>query len=81
MLPIYQARSPFVLKHTTSWRASVASETLTEVTQSKIGDVCLFSERAKRAKLTLSRVQLRFQIYIYRYVYVRQKISPALLIT
>ncbi len=24
------------------WRASVASETLTGVTQSKIGDVCLF---------------------------------------
>ncbi len=28
------------------WRASVASETLTGVTQSKIGDVCLFGERA-----------------------------------
>ncbi len=38
MLPNYRARSPFVLKHTTSWRAS---ETLTEVTQLKIGDVCL----------------------------------------
>ncbi len=25
-----------------NWRASVASETLTGVTQSKIGDVCLF---------------------------------------
>ncbi len=25
-----------------NWRASVASETLTAVTQSKIGDVCLF---------------------------------------
>ncbi len=46
MLPNYQARSPFVLKHTTSWRASVVSETLTGVTQSKIGDVCLLaSER------------------------------------
>ncbi len=42
MLLNYQARSPFVLKHTTSWRASVASETLTGVTQLKIGDVCLF---------------------------------------
>ncbi len=30
-----------------NWRASVASETLTGVTQSKIGDVCLFiGERA-----------------------------------
>ncbi len=26
----------------TNWRASVASETLTRVTQLKIGDVCLF---------------------------------------
>ncbi len=34
-----------------NWRASVASETLTGVTQSKIGDVCLFiGERAKRAR-------------------------------
>ncbi len=31
------------------WRASVASETLTGVTQSKIGDVCLLaSERSER---------------------------------
>ncbi len=27
---------------TNNWRASVASETLTGVTQLKIGDVCLF---------------------------------------
>ncbi len=34
-----------------NWRASVASETLTGVTQSKIGDVSLFiGERAKRAR-------------------------------
>ncbi len=32
-----------------NWRASVASETLTGVTQSKIGDVSLFSERASEA--------------------------------
>ncbi len=32
-----------------NWRASVASETLTGVTQSKIGDVCLLaSERSER---------------------------------
>ncbi len=42
MLPNYQARKPFVLKHTTSWRASGASETLSGVTQLKIGDICLF---------------------------------------
>ncbi len=52
MLPNYQARSPFVFKHTTSiynWRERVASETLTGVTQSKIGDVYLLaSERSER---------------------------------
>ncbi len=32
-----------------NWRASLASETLTGVTQSKIGDVCLLaSERSER---------------------------------
>ncbi len=35
-----------MLKHITSWRASVASETLTGVTQSKIGDVCLLASVA-----------------------------------
>ncbi len=36
--------------------------------QNRVQYIMLFSERAKRAKLaklTLSRVQLRFQIYIY----------------
>ncbi len=40
MLPNYQARSPFVLKHTTSlfiWRASVASETVLGVDNAKSG--------------------------------------------
>ncbi len=37
MLPNYQARSPFVLKHTTSWRASVASETVLGVNNAKSG--------------------------------------------
>ncbi len=36
------ARHAFALfERTTSWRASLASETLTGVTQLKIGDVCL----------------------------------------
>ncbi len=30
------------IHHIANWRASVASETLTGVTQLKIGDVCLF---------------------------------------
>ncbi len=33
----YQARSPFVLKHTTSWQASVASETVLGVDNAKSG--------------------------------------------
>ncbi len=40
MLPNYQARSPFVLKHTTSmynWRASEASETVLGVVNAKSG--------------------------------------------
>ncbi len=37
MLPKYQARSPFVLKHTTSWRASGASETVLGVDNAKSG--------------------------------------------
>ncbi len=32
----------YLLYQTNNWRASVASETLTGVTQLKIGDVCLF---------------------------------------
>ncbi len=72
MLPNYQARSPFVLKHTTSllaserserdsirgdnaksgicyWRASVASETLSAVTQSRFRYIYLLaSERSER---------------------------------
>ncbi len=47
MLPNYQARSPFVLKHTTSWRASVASETVLGVDNAKSGiyymyNVCMY---------------------------------------
>ncbi len=37
MLPNYQARSQFVLKHTTSWRASEASETVLGVDNAKSG--------------------------------------------
>ncbi len=37
MLPNYQARSPFVLKHTTSWLASEASETVLGVDNAKSG--------------------------------------------
>ncbi len=51
MLPNYQARSPFVLKYTTSWRASVASETLTGLTQLKIGDVCWRASEASETVL------------------------------
>ncbi len=37
MLPNYKASSPFVLKHSTSWRASGASETVLVVDNAKSG--------------------------------------------
>ncbi len=83
MLPNYQARSPFVLKHTTSWRASVASETLTGVTQSKIGDVSLLaSERSERDTLRGNAIEISLYLFIYLFMgYVRPLFSSALLIT
>ncbi len=60
------------------WRASVASETLTGVTQSKIGDVCLFIYwRASVASETLTGVTqskigdvyLFILLFICRYVW------------
>ncbi len=67
MLPNYQARSPFVLKHTTSWRASVASETVLGVDNAKSG-ICYW--RASEASQTLSGVtQSRFR-YIYIYLFI-----------
>ncbi len=54
------------------WRASVASETLTGVTQSKIGDVYLFIWRASEASETVLGVDNAKSgicyIYICRYV-------------
>ncbi len=41
-LLLVQRKSLLLNIITIYWRASVASETLTGVTQSKIGDVCLF---------------------------------------
>ncbi len=42
MLPNCLARSPFVFKHTTSWRASVASETVLGVDNAKSGICYLY---------------------------------------
>ncbi len=55
MLPNYQVRSPFVLKHTTSWRASVASETVLGVDNAKSG-ICdrFWENRPKRGKQIFS---------------------------
>ncbi len=41
-LSVYGVRETSVFARASNWRASVASETLTGVTQSKIGDVSLF---------------------------------------
>ncbi len=47
-----------------NWRASVASETLTGVTQSKIGDVYLLaSERSERSPFVLKHTTSLF-IYL-----------------
>ncbi len=59
------------------WRASVASETLTGVTQSKIGDVSLFIWRASVASETLTGVtqskigDVCLFIYLFIYIYGR----------
>ncbi len=55
------------------WRASVASETLTGVTQSKIGDVCLFiylaSERSERDTYRGNTIENRGCLFIYLFIY------------
>ncbi len=45
------------------WRASVASETLTGVTQSKIGDVCLLaSERSERDSIRGGQCKIGYML-------------------
>ncbi len=49
-----------------NWRASVASETLTGVTESKIGDVCLLaSERSERDTYRGNTIENRGCLFIY----------------
>ncbi len=48
-----------------NWRASVASETLTGVTQSKIGDVCLLaSERSERDTIRGNSIEISLYLFI-----------------
>ncbi len=62
MLPNYQARSPFVLKHTTSWRASEASETVLGVDNAKSGIcymyVCMDGTYARAGNFFLQKTRL-----------------------
>ncbi len=59
-----------------NWRASVASETLTGVTQSKIGDVSLFiylfiylaSERSERDTYRGNTIENRGCLFIYLFI-------------
>ncbi len=51
MLPNYQARSPFVLKHTTSWRASEASETVLGVDNAKSGICYMYKDGTYAPKM------------------------------
>ncbi len=55
MFPNYQARSPFVLKHTTS----LCMDVCTGVTQSKIGDVYLFIYLDMYGRTYVIRLPLR----------------------
>ncbi len=49
-----------------NWRASVASETLTGVTQSKIGDVCLFIYVTGFAKRDLIAQNKKIELLVPR---------------
>ncbi len=48
-----------------NWRASVASETLTGVTQSKIGDVCLFIYLYICLDVCMSFCTLTLRIFVF----------------
>ncbi len=51
------------------WRASVASETLTGITQLKIGDVCLLaSERSERDTLRGNTIEISLYLFIYLFI-------------
>ncbi len=54
MLPNYQARSPFVLKHTTSWRASKASETVLGVDNAKSGICYIYLLGTEQSLITVA---------------------------
>ncbi len=60
-----------MLKHITSNKEMMEVVLYTYTGNTIENRGCLFSERAKRAKLTLSRVQLRFQIYVTGFVKTR----------
>ncbi len=71
-----------ILCHSVNWRASVASETLTGVTQSKIGDVCLFIYwRASVASETLTGVtQSKIgDVSLFVYLYICMDVRKAFL--
>ncbi len=57
-----------MLKHITSWRASVASETLTGVTQSKIGDVYWRASVASETVLGVDNAKIGYMLYVYMYL-------------
>ncbi len=52
-----------------NWRASVASETLTGVTQLKIGDVCWRANEASETVLGVDNTKSGI-CYMYIYIYV-----------
>ncbi len=66
MLPNYQARSPFVLKHTTSLLASERSERDTIRGNSiEISLYLLASERSERDTIRGNSIEISLYIFIY----------------
>ncbi len=67
MLPNCQARSPFVLKHITSWRLSEASETVLVADNAKSG-ICYWRASEALSCITQSR---------FRYIYLVKRAKRA----
>ena len=81
MLPNYRARSPFVLKHITSYRASEASEILLGVVNAKLG-ICYWrvsgaSETVLRVDNAKSVICSMYIIYIIYVLIVRMPLKCA----
>ena len=62
-----QARSPFVLKHITSWRVSGASETVLGVDNAKLGIWISIGEWSERDSIRGGWCKIGYMLYVYMY--------------